>query len=129
MASKSTLYATVFPDDKLVLLSKEKIAVNCAPLRFEKESAGCFAKGISVLNLQDKLAVNIPVGHRLVIQEITFEDYNEKPVAILNFQEHLLVLEESNSAPVDFHVKTFKGDCTGNSHLKYLLSDDADENE
>lgn len=129
MSTKSTLYATVFPDDKLMLLSKEQTVVNSIALRFEKESQGYFAKGISVLNLQDKLAINIPVRHRLVIQEITFEDYNEKPVAVLNLQEHLLVIEELNSAPVDFSVKAFKGDCRGYSHLKYLLSDDTDEDD
>lgn len=128
MTSKSTLYATIITDEKLLLLSKDKINTNSIALHFEKESTGIIAKGISVLNLQDKIAINIPIKHQLVMTEISIEKYKNKPVAVINLNHQLLHIEPAENLPIDFTVKTFKNDGVGYRKVNSLLKDDLDEN-
>ena len=127
MTSHSTLYATYIADEKALLLTKDKVAVNSIPLRFDKETARVVAKGISVNNLLDKLAINIPLGHRLVMTEISIEEYNGKPGAVVSLQEHLLSIEPTENPPIDFTVKTFKGDGVKYRRAPSILDDDSDE--
>lgn len=128
MSSHSTLYASYIADEKALILTKAKVAINSIPLCFDKEGDGGVAKGISVINLQDKLAINIPIGHRLVMTEVYVEEYAGKPGAVVNLQDHLLCIEPVDAAPVDFTVNAFTDDGVRYSHVASLLSDD-DGNE
>ena len=127
MTLHSTLYATYLAGDEALLLTKDKAAVNSIPLRFEKENEGIVAKGISVINLQDKLEIPIPLGHRLVMAEISFEEYKGKPGAVVNVQKELLYIEPTENPPVDFTVQTFKDDGVQYRNVNSLLDDDHDE--
>ena len=127
MSSHSTLYASYIADEKALLLTKNKVAINSISLRFDKEGDGGVAKGISVANLQDKLAINIPIGHRLVMNEISIEDNNGKPGAVVNMQEQLLYIEPVDNPPIDFAVKSFKEDGERYCFVKSLLNDDPNE--
>ena len=109
-----------------LLLTKTNVAINSIPLRFDKEGGGGVARGISVLNLQDKLAIYIPIGHRLVMTEVSVEEYAGKPGAVVNMQNHLLCIEPVDTPPVDFTVKTFTDDGVRYRHVASLLSDEDD---
>ena len=127
MTSKSTLYATYFSDDKALVLTKSTFAVNSIPLRFDKESNGIVAKGISVNNLLDKIAMNIPLNHRLVMTEFSVDEYRGQPAAVVNLQEDSLSIEPVENPPVDFHIPHFKNDGVRYSKVNSLLNDDPNE--
>jgi hypothetical protein len=127
MTSHSTLHATYLADDKALLLTKSKVALNSIPLLFKKEGEGIVAKGISVNNLLDKIAINIPLEHRLMITYISIEEVDGKPGAVVNLHEQLLCIEPTENPPVDFTVQAFKDDGVRYRHVTSLLDDDQDE--
>ena len=127
MSSRSTLYATPFPSEKVFILTKERAAQNSYPLTFEKYGEGMVAKGLSVTNLQDKLAFQIPLDHRVVIQEIEFEPYKDKPGAVISYDEPYLSVEPADELPQDYSIKSVKGDGESRKRVRSLLEDDDDE--
>ena len=126
MSSHSTIYATYLADEKALLLTKNKVTINSIALVFDKKGDGGVAKGISVLNFVDKISINIPIGHRLVMTEVSVEEYAGKPGAVVNMQNHLLCIEPVDTPPVDFTVKTFTDDGVRYRHVASLLSDEDD---
>lgn len=128
ISAHSTLFATYIEGEQTLLLTKSNVAINSIPLRFDKESEGSVAKGISVNNLLDKLAKTIPLNHRLVMTEISFDEYKNQPGAVVNLQNYALSIEPEEHPPVDFTIKRFPDDGRRHSQLKSLLNDDEEDN-
>lgn len=126
MTSKSTMYATPFPAQKALLLSKTKVAQNSLPCYFEKSDDRSVAKGIGITNLQAMLALNVPLGYKIVTQEITIEDYKGKTAAVIVFDEYTTSVEPLTNPIIDYTVTPTK-DKRSYQQIKSLLEEDENE--
>lgn len=125
MQTKSTLYAAVIPSEKIMIFSKESLLAGSVLLHPEQSDHGRICKGSAVKNLAQKLGLYVTVGHQVVTEKIEFQERNEKPLAVVTFQEFCVSVEPLTSPIIDYEVAQFEKPYKL-SQRSLLLDDDED---
>ena len=108
-----------------MIFSKESLLAGSVLLHPEQSDHGRICKGSAVKNLAQKLGLYVTVGHQVVTENIEFQERNEKPLAVVTFQEFCVSVEPLTSPIIDYEVAQFEKPYKL-SQRSLLLDDDED---